>query len=102
MKIFRLAFTRHRLLAIFIAVGTSVCVGWRSGNWGEGIICLILASAPLVLILFNHPLARFKGTVGYRAGVPHKVDKESSPMLIALIGWFFLLLGSFAFLFLKK
>lgn len=76
--------TSGKILSLLIAAAY-VLVAILAGGWGGIRVCFALL-LPLALIWFPDELGSMTGFVG-RGGY---VDQESPPVLVSLMGWFFL------------
>jgi hypothetical protein len=81
--------TRGKLLALIVALA-DLALAIALGGWdakGAAVMCLVL-SGPLAMIWFPEAIGSFTGSTGRG-----RIDKESPPVLVSFLGWFFLVVG---------
>jgi len=78
-----------KILSLLIAIGYVVCaIIGEHGFTVEVFKCFIVLLFPLVLIWFPDQIG---DATGYMIGNWMQVDKPTPPILISIMGWFFLL-----------
>ena len=79
--------TIGKILGLLIALGYAVCMIARAGGITVDVVkgCVVLL-LPLALIWFPDELGNLTGYVG-RSG---NINTETPPILVSVMGWFFL------------
>ena len=79
--------TIGKILGLVIALAYAVIIAVTEGGVTEGAIkCCVALLLPLALIWFPDELGSFTGYVG-RGG---NINTETPPILVSIMGWFFL------------